>query len=130
MTAHKRGKTMLTADYVEILNADGTPEEIALAVGRPVSTVKRVLKLMPLADTFRMGFVQEKLAEAGIDGLVLPDDGEIGALIGLQNWRKSKHIVQETRGLMENIAEMKRDLAGMEMINGAMERVAHGGLLN
>lgn len=145
MPPRKRGKNLNTTRIVEILNADGTPAEIAEATGYSISTVRNTRKLEGgIGDTFRLLFVEERLLATGLivdrgdlfDAL--PEDGEIAAVIGLHHWRKCGAVVQNRRSANEAAAEQNRKLeeadqqiAGMRMINGSMERfIARGGRLN
>lgn len=141
----KRGKNMTTADYVEILNADGTPAEIAEQVGRSVGTVKNVLKMMPIADVmWRRLWVEERLIEAGVikdrDGMfpLAPTNEEIAAVVGLHHWRKIETMVNDLRAksdsylaTLADIARLERENEGMELVNGCLERhIDRGGKLH
>ncbi|MFZ4165291.1 hypothetical protein [Brevundimonas sp. NPDC058933] len=145
----KRGRNIGTVEIVEILNADGSAAEIAEATGYSISTVKRILPLgspESLADTWRMGFLMHRLFDAGIipdrspKALwdFLPEDGVIGAVIGLHHWRKCKRAVHNMRSKLVSIADMEREaaarereIAGIKLLNGSMERfIKSGGSLN
>lgn len=138
----KRAKNVGTVEIVEIINSDGTPEEIARETGYGVSTVKRYLPFGSserMADTWRMGFLMHRLFEAGAipddtpEALwgFLPEDGEIGAVIGLKHWRKCKAVVHRMRATMietaeaqRQIAELERQNAGLDILVGSMKRAA------
>lgn len=138
----KRAKNVGTVEIVEIINSDGTPEEIARETGYSVGTVKRYLPFGSterMADTWRMGFLMHRLFEAGAipdetpQSLwdFLPEDGEIGAVIGLKHWRKCKAVVHRMRATMietaetqRQIAELERQNAGLDILVGSMKRAA------
>ena len=142
-----RGKNVGAVEIAMMLMADGTTAaEVAEETGFAVSTVKKYLPMRSVAETWIMGFLMHKLADAGAipDATpaalwdFLPDDGEIGAIIGLRYWRKAKPVVDKMRGKLIEIASLEREIGdlkrhndGLEMITGSMKRFNQsGGRLN
>lgn len=137
MTATRWGPKTVTLDLmIEILNADGKPEEIGKLVGRSGGTVRKYLKVLtPCADLFRRGWLEEKLIKAGVcadrdafDAFRF-DDGEIAAVIGLHHWRKCRQVVAQLRNNADNhaivlaeTARLERENEGWKIVNGCMER--------
>ena len=138
-----RGKTIGTVEIAMMLMADGTTaSEVAQETGYAVSTVRKYLPLRSMHETWIMGFLMHKLADAGAipDATpaalwdFLPDDGEIGAVIGLRYWRKAKPVVDNMRGKLIEIAslerqrnELERQNGGLRLITGAIDRTLKSG---
>ena len=145
MPTRKRGKTLNTTRIVEILNADGGAAEIAEATGYSISTVRKVRKLEgKIGDLFRLDYIAPRLMAAGLithgDDLThaMPEDGEIGAVLGLHHWRKCRSVIQKRRAENAAVADLTRrhdeadqQIGGLEIISGCVDRfIDRGGRLN